>query len=330
MKIVTIGKNEAGQRLDKYLKKYLNQAGSGFIYKMLRKKNILLNDKKSDGSPILAEGDSITFYLADETLGKFHQPETHLTLPVETITIDVVYEDDNYLIVNKPAGILSQKSREEDISMVEQVTGYLLQQGAIQRKDLDTFHPAVCNRLDRNTSGLILAGKTLRGLQDFSALLKSRAIHKYYLALVKGVMKKPQTRQAWLIKDSKSNQVRILSKPDPRASYVETYFEPLGDNGEETLLKIELLTGKTHQIRSHLASLGYPLAGDRKYGDPSYNRLIQKRSGLDRQFLHAWQIVFPLRETVPDALRGRTFTASLPQDLAKTLECTANLDKGVI
>ncbi len=330
MEKIVIERKDAGQRLDKYLKKYFNQAGSGFIYKMLRKKNILINDKKSDGSCLLKEGDCLTFYLAKETLEKFHRQETDLTLLPETITIDVIYEDEDYLILSKPAGILSQKAKKEDISMVEYVTDYLLRSRQMSTHDLAAFHPAVCNRLDRNTSGLLLAGKTMRGLQDFSSLLQTRAMHKYYLALVKGVMKKSQIQKGWIKKDTKRNQVCVYSAPVPGASYMETHFLPLTDNGEETLLQVELVTGKTHQIRSHLASLGYPIAGDRKYGDPSYNRKIQNRSGLNRQFLHAWKIVFPDIETIPNPLKGRTFTAPLPEDLAKTLAYTRNFDKGVI
>lgn len=323
MKEITIGKNEAGQRMDKYLKKYFRSAGSGFLYKMLRKKNILLNRKKAEGKEMLEEGDTITLYLSDDTIEKFRKAPGEKEEEKEIypyISLDILYEDENYIIINKPAGILSQKASPNDHSMVEYLTGYLLKQHQITRKELETFHPSVCNRLDRNTSGLILAGKSLAGLQDFSELLKKRSMKKCYLALVQGRPEQSGRYRAWLKKNAGTNQVKVLTQPCDGAAMIETGYEVLWSDGRCSLLKVDLITGKSHQIRCHLASLGYPLAGDSKYGNAAWNQKLRKTSGLNRQFLHAWQVCFPRLYGRMEPLSGKTFTAPLPEDLKKTLE----------
>ncbi|MGN1140536.1 MAG: RluA family pseudouridine synthase [Oliverpabstia sp.] len=330
MRIISIEKNESGQRMDKFLKKYFKEAGSGFLYKMLRKKNILLNDKKAEGKEMLKEGDTITLYLAEDTIEKFRgvvytESEDEQAYP--TVLLDILYEDSDFMIINKPAGILSQKSSDQDISMVEYIIGYLLSTGQITARELETFHPSVCNRLDRNTSGLILAGKSLSGLQFFSRVLKERSIKKYYLCLVRGKITEKKHCKAYLKKDLRSNQVRVLERPEKDAAVIETSYEPLWGNKNETLLKVELITGKSHQIRSHLASMGYPLAGDPKYGDKNWNRVLKKNDGLDRQFLHAWQIEFPDFEGVGQVLSRKVICAPLPQDLKKVLnKAGCNID----
>lgn len=323
MRKIEIGRNEAGQRMDKYLKKYFREAGSGFLYKMLRKKNILLNDKKTEGNEMLKEGDFITLYLAEETIEKFrgNQPAAQMTENrYPTTKPEILYEDEHVLFLNKPAGMLSQKAAPDDVSVVEFLTGYLLEKQEITNQELETFHPSVCNRLDRNTSGLILAGKTLPGLQELSRMLKERSMEKYYLCLVKGCVTKRKHCKAYLKKDSQTNRARVLKQPAESASLIETAYEPLWSSGRETLLKVELITGKSHQIRSHLASLGYPLAGDPKYGDKTWNQELKKKTGLSRQFLHAWEVVFPKQEGVLKPLSGRTVQAPLPKELSAVLE----------
>lgn len=322
MRKLEIGKNDAGQRMDKYLKKYFREAGSGFLYKMLRKKNILLNNKKAEGKEILQQGDQISLYLAEETIEKFRgaektKKEEFTSYP--EFSMDIIYEDEDFLFINKPAGILSQKALPQDSSMVEYIIGYLLKQKKITEKELETFHPSVCNRLDRNTSGMILAGKSLAGLQILSRVLKERSMKKFYICLVKGEVKGKVTQKAWLVKNKKDNRVQVYKKESEGASLIETAYEPLWTDGKVTVLKVDLITGKSHQIRCHLASLGYPLAGDEKYGDGTWNRELKKVTGLNRQFLHAWEIQFPNSEEVPENLAGKIFHAPLSEDLKKVL-----------
>lgn len=326
MRVIKIDSNEAGQRLDKFLKKYFKEAGSGFLYKMLRKKNILLNRKKADGREILSCNDEISVFMAEETIEKFRGKQKDTVSIYPSGQLDILYEDGHFLIVNKPAGMLSQKAAAQDVSLNEYLISYLLEKGELTGEQLSTFRPAVCNRLDRNTSGVVLCGKTLAGLQTLSKLLKERTLHKYYLCLVNGVMKLPIQDTAYLKKDSKNNTVRIYRSMVQGASVIETGYEPLWNNGEVTLLKVTLFTGKSHQIRSHLASLGYPVVGDPKYGN-FRKKKNEKTAGAQRQFLHAWQVQFPhvgademlSGNNIMKSLSGKVITAPLAADLAKIL-----------
>ncbi len=308
MKEFTITPNEAGQRLDKYLRKLLPKAQGSFLYKMLRKKNIVLNGRKSEGSVHLADGDTVTLYLADDTFEKFcyHKAETDfLEQPVLKTkpVLKVLYENEDILIVNKPAGLLSQKAASGDISANELIIHYLTASGAVTRQSLQTFRPSVCNRLDRNTSGILIAGKTLAGLQMMSRQLKERSIEKYYRCIVTGVLDKPQRLQGYLKKDEKDNKAEISEK-EPDGRYIETEYRPVRLYQDFTLLEVHLITGRSHQIRAHLASIGHPVIGDAKYGDQTVNRQLRKAIGLKHQLLHAYRIVFP---------DGQEVTAPLPE-----------------
>ena len=201
MKSITVNKNEAGQRLDKLLGKYLNLAGKGFLYKMMRKKNIVLNGKKCDGSEKLAEGDEIKLFLADETIEKFSEVKIQ---KVKKTKLHIIYEDEHVLLINKPSGMLSQKAKEQDESLVEYLIDYLLDSGKLTKEDLRSFRPSVCNRLDRNTSGLVAAGCSLAGLQKLSAMFKDRSLHKYYLCVVSGSVKEKKRIEGFLKKDEKN------------------------------------------------------------------------------------------------------------------------------
>lgn len=322
MRLLTVGTNEAGQRLDKLLAKYLNQAGKGFLYKMLRKKNITLNGKKCDGSERLKEGDEIRLFLADETIEKFSGSREPLSPTASKQPagppLSIVYEDDHILLLNKPVGILSQKAKETDISMVEMVISYLLDSGQLREEELKTFRPSVCNRLDRNTSGLIAAGKTLAGLQMLSRVLKDRTIQKYYLCIVAGCLKESRRVEGFLKKDEKTNRVTVFQSEVPGSSPIATSYVPLQENGRFTLLKVELLTGRTHQIRAHLASLGHPIAGDHKYGSPPVNEQLKKAYGISSQLLHSWKFIMPRTLDEPFTyLSGKEFTANLPEKFEK-------------
>lgn len=281
--------NEAGQRLDKLLGKYLNLAPKSFIYKMLRKKNITLNHKKCDGSEKTAVGDEVTLWLADETIEKFRE-----TKKIEHVSwhFKVVFEDADILAVNKPAGLLSQKAKPDDISVNEEAISYLLEHKAIDEKALEVFKPSVCHRLDRNTSGLLIVGKSLYGLQHMSEILKERTAEKYYLCLVEGIVEKAQHIQGYLMKDESTNQVFISKEAISGSHQIETKYEPLGNNGFQTLLKVELITGRTHQIRAHLASVGHSIVGDGKYGSEKVNDWFRRHYHLKHQLLHSWQMMF--------------------------------------
>ena len=206
MREIVIEKNEAGQRLDKFLAKYMNEASKSFFYKMMRKKNITLNGKKCEGNEKLAEGDVVKLFLAEDTIEKFSSVQVQ---EVKKVDLDILYEDDEIILVNKPAGMLSQKAKETDESLVEYLIDYLLGSGKLTESGLRAFRPSVCNRLDRNTSGLVVAGKTLPGLQIMAAVFKDRSIHKYYQCVVKGVIKEKQLITGFITKDEKTNQVKI-------------------------------------------------------------------------------------------------------------------------
>ncbi len=317
MKQLTVTDKEAGQRLDKLLAKYLNQAGKGFIYKMIRKKNITLNGKRCDGSEKLTAGDEIRLFLSDETISRF----SAVSVPtVKKPALDVIYEDENILLINKPCGMLSQKAKESDVSLVEHLIAYLLGTGAVTEEDLKTFRPSVCNRLDRNTSGIVIAGKTLGGLQAMSAVLKDRSLHKYYQCIVKGRVEAPCRIRGYLRKNEKTNQVSVFREPVPDSQPIETEYIPLTAGENFTRLQVTLITGRSHQIRAHLASIGRPILGDPKYGDPAANREIRQKYGVSTQLLHSWKLVVPEEVPAPcSELAGRSFTAALPEDFRRVM-----------
>lgn len=318
MKVIIVDKNEAGQRLDKLLSKHLNKAPKSFIYKMLRKKNITLNGKKADGSEKAVLNDEIKLFLSDETIGNFS--EEFKMVQVDT-DLEVIYEDDNIIAVNKPAGLLSQKAEKDDVSLIEHLISYLLYTQKITREELNTFKPGICNRLDRNTSGLVIAGKTLIGLQVMSELFRERTLDKYYLCLVKGVITEKKKIDGFLLKDEKSNKVTIYKEHVRESDPIKTEYTPLKVAEAYTLLRVKLITGKTHQIRAHLSSIGYPIIGDVKYGNKKENDVFKKNFKLNHQLLHAYELNFPneMDEKLSN-LKGLTLKAPLPRDFDKILK----------
>lgn len=313
MQQIIIEKNQSGQRFDKFLFKYFKDATSGFIYKMLRKKNITLNNKKSDGKEKLKENDIVKIFMADETIEKF-RGLFQIELP-EPINLDIVYEDENVIFINKKTGMLSQKSKENDLSLNEYVISYLVNEGKLSIEDLKTFKPSVCNRLDRNTSGLIVAGKSLQGLQDMSKMFKERTLHKYYLAVVVGAINEPMKITGYLKKNNKTNKVTITNKTD--GEYIETYYEPVKVLDDVTLLKVQLITGKTHQIRAHLSSINHPIIGDYKYGKKEINDIYKKKYGIENQMLHSYQLTFETINGELGNLSNKTFIAKPPKEFAE-------------
>ncbi|MDF2944354.1 MAG: hypothetical protein K0S01_3212 [Herbinix sp.] len=352
MKQFNVEQNEAGQRLDKLLVKILNKAPKSFIYKMLRKKNITLNGKKADGSEKLVIQDEIKLFLSDETIEQFSE---HLETTEVEGQLEVLYEDQHILIVNKPLGILSQKSVKDDVSMVEHIISYLLSTKQITKEQLISFKPSICNRLDRNTGGILIAGKSLLGLQEMARLLKDRSLNKYYLCIVKGKVEGKKRIEGYLSKDEEKNQVKIYSNQQENTDYICTEYEPISysknalkvkttllaeaqqsdllqveamdaasskpDTKKEmedvlgifTLLQVKLITGKSHQIRAHLASIGHPIIGDFKYGDQKTNHYFRKRYGLIHQLLHSYCMVFPNIEGELSYLSNKEVIAEVPE-----------------
>lgn len=290
MKQIFVNDNQAGQRLDKLLFKVLNKAPKSFIYKMLRKKNIVLNGKKAEGSEIVQLKDEIKLYLADETIDKFSEWSDTVIIEYD---LDIIYEDKNILIINKPIGMLSQKATGTDYSMVEYVISYLLSSNQINNDQLQSFKPGICNRLDRNTSGLLIAGKTLVGLQEMARLFRERKLDKYYLCIVKGKLLETKKITGYLTKDKVRNIVTISSKQSEASDYIATEYQPLECSEDFTLLQVKLITGKSHQIRAHLASIGHPILGDSKYGDLKINTYFKLKHGLKHQLLHSYRCVYP-------------------------------------
>lgn len=317
MKQLTIGKNEAGQRFDKYLAKYLSKAPKSFIYKMLRKKNITLNGKKADGSEKLSVDDDIKLFLADETVEKFSTSLDELTTVnftnCDSSKLNIVFENEDIIMINKPSGMLSQKAKPEDVSLIEYITSYLLDKGDLTTELLKTFKPGICNRLDRNTSGIVVGGKTIKGLQEMSEAFKERTIHKYYLCIVKGILKDRATIDGFLVKDEATNKVSISKTNivNSEALPIKTEYIPIANNDSLTLLKVNLITGRSHQIRAHLSSIGHPILGDYKYGVEAFNEKYKIKYHIKSQLLHAYEVVYP-----PMQLKIHT---EIPKDMDKVL-----------
>lgn len=364
MREIRIGREIASQRLDKFLQRYLPEAGTGLLYKQLRKKNITLNGGKAGGKELLSEGDVVRIWFSEETLEKLSggkvvsfsgtPADDRRALESENRTKNVaggnvsrgtagkespdkrtgrkrrgakpltpemiVYEDEDIILINKPAGILSQKAKPEDVSLNEMLQAYLFGKGELTEEKLKFYSPSVVNRIDRNTSGLVLGAKNLAAAREMSEMLRNRTLQKYYYALVNGQVKEKEHVRAWLVKDKEKNQVKIYDHPVDGADLIETVYEPMAKAERYTLLRVELLTGKTHQIRAHLSFIGHSLVGDVKYGQKSMNSATREHTGLSRQFLHAEKVIFPDTEGALKSLSGRCFRAPLPADLQKTLE----------
>lgn len=331
---------DSGQRLDRYLGRYFCDAPKSFVYRMLRKKNIVLNGRKASGDEVLSEGDEIRLWLAEDTIAKFtaktmDQANVPETGGYPVTDLDILYEDEHVILINKPAGMLSQKASPEDVSLCEYLIGYLISSGKMKPEQLRTVRPSVCNRLDRNTSGIVCCGKTIAGLAALSELFRSRDVHKYYLAVVMGRIDREERLEGFLLKDERANKARILgtAKSSARgqtlrregvraqdqedAKHVCTIVRPLHPvdihGRSATLIEAQLITGRSHQIRSQLAARGHVLVGDVKYAAENEKTFFIKKAGQKVQLLHCTKMVFPDLTGVLAPLGGKTILAQPPE-----------------
>jgi len=304
MQTVEISNANANRRLDKFLFQYLNAAPENFVYKMLRKKNITLNESKAKGAEIVQAGDIIHLYLSDETIEKFRKVRE--IAEAKPLT-GIVYEDDNLLVVNKPAGLPSHGGMEKkDDHLLGRVLFYLQSTNAYDPSD--AFVPALCNRLDVNTSGLVICGKTLHALQNINSLFANQGIDKEYLTVVDGELGKvgkSRVLRGYYVKDGKANTARVVTQETDTAVTTAYTVKAISKCGKYTMVAVNPITGRSHQIRAHMAAIGHPLVGDRKYGGSS------TKFGFG-QLLHCHRL------TIPGL--GHSWEAPISKNLNKCLE----------
>ena len=301
-----IKKEEAGQTLEKFVKKVLSEAPLSFIYKLFRKKDVKVNGHWQDKKYLISSGEEISIYITNSQLEEFkRQVESK---QVKDISNWIIYEDENILLINKPRGVLVQKNSEDSNALDEMVISYLINKGEYNPNKNLGYKPAPAHRLDRNTAGIVVFGKNIATLRYLSEALNDKSvISKRYLALVKGEISKDGEINAPLLKNSKSQRVSVSNEGKPsitRYKVVETFKG-------YTLLEVELLTGRTHQIRVHMAYINHQVVGDSKYGDYELNKLLESKYGFKNQFLEAYQLDFHKLNNPLKYLSGRSFKISL-------------------
>lgn len=319
---ITIEDNEAGQRLDRFLKKYYNQAPLSAIYKMIRK-DVKLNGKRATQETMLSAGDELTVYITDEQNASFHRDKV---IKRSRKSFRIAYEDENILIAEKPFGLLTHGDEHEKKNhLTNQVISYLVDKGEYVPGREKTFTPSPANRLDRNTTGLVLFGKTAGALRAANRMIREEGcVSKYYITVVDGHMPEPLKLKDRMEKDPSTNTVRVLESDEEAGKLMETNAVPLayGSLGGEdfTLVEVELITGRTHQIRAHLAKAGYPVIGDTKYGKRKTNELVEKRFKLTTQLLHAYKLVFLKGEGELSYLTGKKVICPFPNDMSRIID----------
>ncbi len=309
MREIKIAKNDAGQRLDKFLTKALDLP-VGLLYKSIRTKKIKVNRKRAENNTVLAEGDTIQCFLAEEFFGKLdNADEVSLSFDKIQPKLDIVYEDENIILLNKRPGVSVHEDEDSKVNtLIAHVQAYLYQKGEYNPKDEQSFAPALCNRIDRNTGGIVIAAKTAEALRVMNEKIRLREIDKLYLAAVHGIPeRKEATLTGYLIKDEKLNKVRVFEKNPPRgAKNIITKYKVIATRGSDALIEVELLTGRTHQIRAHMAYIGYPLIGDGKYGVNKGDRA----EGYKYQALYSYKLRFSFKgePTALEYLNGKEFS----------------------
>jgi len=306
MKSFEIKQNDANQRLDKFIRKSLPNLPQALMYKYIRIKRIKVNGKRAEISTMLKVGDRVDMYINDEF---FEKPETRYDFTGASKSLDILYEDDNIMLLNKKAGLLCHPDDKEYVdTLITRIKRYLYDKGEFNPDDEASFTPALVNRIDRNTGGIVIAAKNAESLRILNAQMKKRNLKKTYLCVVHGIpQKKSGLLEGYLIKDEKKNLVKVLNKPCEGAKEIRTRYKVLDTDSEKdlSLIEVDLLTGRTHQIRAHFASIGHPLLGDGKYGTNKLN----KDFGYKKQFLYSYKLAFAFDDEAGmlGYLTGRNF-----------------------
>ena len=310
-----VKKEESGQTLEKYVKKVLSHAPMSFIYKLFRKKDVKVNGHWQDKKYVVTEGEEIKIFVTDEQLEEFKsQKDIKASLDISNW---VIYEDENILLINKPRGVLVQKDNSNSDALDEMVLSYLENKGEYDSTSISAYKPAPAHRLDRNTAGIVVFGKniaTLRSLAD--SLNDKKQISKRYLTLVKGEISEDGEISVPLEKNAKSG--RVYASENGKDAI--TRYKVIKKYDGYTLLEVELLTGRTHQIRVHMAYINHPVIGDAKYGDYALNKEIEEKYGFKNQFLVAYQLYFHSLDNNLKYLSGKKFEIPLPEEFKNLLE----------
>lgn len=306
MKSFEIKQNDANQRLDKFIKKSLPNLPQSLMYKYIRIKRIKVNGKRAEISTMLRCGDRVDMYINDEF---FVKSETRYDFTGASKSLDILYEDENIMLLNKKAGLLCHPDDREYIdTLITRIKRYLYDKGEFNPDDESSFTPALVNRIDRNTGGIVIAAKNAESLRILNAQMKKRNLKKTYLCVVHGIPE-PESGllEGYLIKDEKKNLVKVLKKACDGAKEIRTKYRVLQKDKKNdlSLVEVDLLTGRTHQIRAHFASVGHPLLGDGKYGTNKLNREF----GYKKQFLYSYKLVFQMDDEagILSYLNGRGF-----------------------
>ncbi len=313
MREITIRKNDAGQRLDKFLTKALNDIPISLLYKSIRTKKIKLNRKRTSQNEILKEGDVIQLFLAEEFFKDNKSSDEIRFLSEMKIELDVIYEDENLLLVNKRSGIsVHEDESNPKNNLINFIKAYLFQKGEYDPKSEQSFAPSLCNRIDRNTEGIVICAKNAETLRIMNERIRERKIRKLYFAAVHGSFdKKSDVLTAYLTKDENLNTVTVYGKSHPdNAKKIITGYTVIAESNGLSLIEVELFTGRTHQIRAHMAYIGHPLLGDGKYSQNKDDR----RLGYKYQALCSYKLIFPedFDNTALSYLNGKVF--KIPKD----------------
>ena len=306
MKELTINKNDAGQRLDRFVGKAVPLLPESLLQKYIRLKRIKVNGRGAKRDTRLCEGDTLSLYINDEFFEKPREENSYLK--VSTPRIDIVYEDENILLADKKPGMLCHSAGKWDYNtLIANIQAYAYQKGEWRPREENSFAPALCNRIDRNTGGIVIAAKNAEALRIMNEKIRAREIDKRYLCVVHGTPRPAAGRlEDYIFKDAKKNQVYCKSRPEPGARTAVTEYKTLQTRGGLSLVECRLLTGRTHQIRAQMSHAGWPLLGDGKYGSGRQDRGYDERG----QALYSYRLRFdfPTDAGSLNYLRGREFT----------------------